>query len=517
MTSASLDRFGFRTFQKRQASEWILRLVSLIVLFVAVPAFYAFQYSVHQDLAGNLLSGKLVIELGVKYDNYSLYFPPVERIWFSLANQLHQLTGVRLDLVAILMTSAAILFSTELAYTIRKKTVGATPAFLIVSVLALTILPIVFKNVFGLREHMVVLGLWPYIVLRASDPDCSKVSTSLRLLVGVWVGFTLLFKYLYAIAVLMIELGDALFQRNLKVLLRPENLLSGSLVFLYLLFWLGLQPDNWIALDAMKSAIDANLKSNADSLVNAATALCVASAILIAARMSGAEIRLIIIGFALVSAMILVAWFQARWYSHHKFPILFSFIFCMWMLGPSLSKYIKLAVTVLLFTPVYDEFRSTASYQHRTAVLEESLAREDISLAGKRIGILSFHPSPYNQVISSENGMRWTPMMNIAYVASELKKLDTAENKGNTAPPVTAFSQGRELLHDQLLRLWEDLPPDMLILDKTFKWPFKNLVINWEYLLSKDERFQAIFKNYTPRYSHESRKLSYDVFIRKPD
>ncbi len=517
MTSVSLDRFGFRTFQNRQASEWMSRLVSLIILFVAVPAFYAFQYSVHQDLAGNLLSAKLAIELGANYDNYSLYFPPIERLWFSFANQLHLLIGIRLDLVAIFMTGATILFSTELAYTIRKKTVGATPMFLIVSVLALTILPIVFKNVFGLREHMVVLGLWPYIVLRASDPDCSKVSTSLRLLVGVWVGFTLLFKYLYSIAVLMIELGDALFQRNLKILLRPENLLSGSVVFLYLLFWLGLQQENWIAIEAMKSAIDANLKSNKDSLVNAATALSVASAILLAARMSGAKTRLVIIGFALVSAMVLVAWFQARWYSHHKFPILFSFIFCLWMLGPNISKVTKIAVAALLFMPVYDEFRSTASYQHRTAVLEESLARENISLAGKRIGILTFHPSPYNQLIGTENGLRWTPMMNIAYVASELKELDTAENKGNTAPPITDFSKGRGLLHDQLLRLWEDLPPDMLILDNTFKWPLKNLTINWKHLFSKDDRFQAIFKNYSLRYSHKSRKLSYDVFIRKAD
>jgi hypothetical protein len=171
--------------------------------------FYGSYYSIHTDLGGGLLSGRLALTLGDAFADYSAYFPPAERVWFTLAAWLSDLTGLRLDLTAIFMTGLAVLFSAGLAYHIRRQTVGASPLFLVGSVVFLVVLPILYKNVFGLREHMVVLGLWPYLVLRLSDPDDTRIGWKTRLLVGVWLGAMLLSKYLYSLTVLLVEAADA--------------------------------------------------------------------------------------------------------------------------------------------------------------------------------------------------------------------------------------------------------------------------------------------------------------------
>lgn len=121
------------------------------------------------------------------------------------------------------MAGAAVLFSAALAYYIRRTTVGASPAFLVISVAVLAVLPILFKNVFGLREHIVVAGLWPYLILRVSDPNSKRIGRPLRAILGLWIGFTLLFKYLYSMVVVLVELADAGLQRKPSSLSNRER------------------------------------------------------------------------------------------------------------------------------------------------------------------------------------------------------------------------------------------------------------------------------------------------------
>src|SRR5688572_3413918 len=157
------------------ATDLALHAGLAICLFAGLLLFYGTYYSVHQDLAASALSARLAITLGDAFRDYSLYFPPAERAWFSVAARLSDLTGLRLDLAVVLMTGAAVLFAAGLAYRIRRETVGASPLFLVLSVALLVILPVLFKNLIGLREHLVVLGLWPYLVLRVSDTDGSRI------------------------------------------------------------------------------------------------------------------------------------------------------------------------------------------------------------------------------------------------------------------------------------------------------------------------------------------------------
>jgi multisubunit Na+/H+ antiporter MnhG subunit len=478
--------------------------------------FYGFHYSLHQDLAGSALSGRLAITLGEAFPNYSIYFPPAEQAWFSLAARLAEGTGSRLDSVVVLMTGGAVLFSGGLAYRIRQQTVGASPLFLLLSVAILLILPISFKNMFGLREHLIALGLWPYLVLRVSDPDGTRIGWRLRLVVGLWVGATLLFKYLYSIVVFLVEIADALVQRRPALLFRIENVVAGAVVALYLFCWLVLDPSQRTAIGAVKSAIDANLAEPGANWLHAGKNLYFAVIVLLLSLISRLPMRVMALGLALVIGSIIAAWAQARWYTHHVFPIVLAYIAWWWMAGRGLRWWGHLILAMYLLAPISREYLSTASYQEAVKELDLAFDRAGHSVTAKRVGILTMHPSPYNEYLAAQGAVRWNSSMNNAYVAAELKSFDKPENAQIPPPPVKLKDPGRRMLHDEMLRLWEDMPPDVLILDHSTRWPLRYVDVEWRHVFSEDPRFNAILQRYRPVLKHKGDRLEFTYLVRAP-
>jgi hypothetical protein len=491
-----------------------LHVAMALLVIAGVLMFYGSLHSIHQDLAASALSGRLAITLGNAFGDYSVYFPPAERAWFSIAARLGELTGSELDLVVVAMSGVAVLISAEFAYGIRRATVGASPWFLVGSVALLVILPILFKNVFGLREHMVALGLWPYLVLRVSDPDGTRIGQRVRFLVGGWLGLTLLFKYLFSIVVLLVELADAAVQRRPRLLFRIENLVAGAIVALYLFCWLVLNPEQREAIGAVVSAIDANLADPRTNLLQAANQLFLALFFLIAWRLFKLPVRDAAIGLALVAGAVITAWIQERWYSHHLFAIVLAYIAWAWMAGRRLPLWSHAAVALYLLVPISREYRETASYQMAVDELEGALTKSGLSVAGKRVGILTMHPSPYNQVLASHGALRWNSSANNSYVASELKSFDKKENAGVSPPPVTLHDPGRRMLHGEMLRLWEDMPPEVLILDHSHRWPLRYIDVEWLHVFSKDERFKAVLRGYRLVMTHDGERLEFAYYVR---
>lgn len=497
-----------------KASDLALHAGLAVCVFAGLLLFYGSYYSVHQDLAGSALSGRLSVSLGASFREYAIYFPPAERVWFSLAVRMCDWTGLRLDLVVVLMTGAAVLFSVGLAYRIRRVTVGASPLFLLLPAAILVVLPILYKNVFGLREHMVALGLWPYLVLRVSDPDNSRIGWRTRALLGLWVGWTLLFKYLYAIVVFLVEVADAIVRRRPALLFQIENLVAGATVALYLFFWLGIDPAQRAGIGAMFGAIDANLIDPKTNWLQVANNSLVALLFLLAFRVFRIPGRLIALGLALVAGAIIVAWTQERWYSHHLFAVTMAYLAWWWMARPGFKRWGHLLLPLLLVGPVVREYRSTASYQEAVEELDRALDETGQSIAGKRVGILTMHPSPYNQVLASRGALRWNSSMNNSYVASELKPFDKKENAHTPPPPVRLDDPGRRMLHDEMLRLWEDMPPDVLILDHSYRWPLHYLDVEWTHVFSQDPRFNAILKRYRPVFVHKGKRIEFKYYVR---
>ena len=485
-----------------------------ICVLASLLLFYGSYYSVHQDVAGSALSGRLAVVLGDSFRDYSIYFPPAERWWFSLAARLADLTGLRLDLAVVLMTGVAVLFATGLAYRIRRDASGASPLFLIIPTAVLVVVPILFKNVFGLREHMVALGLWPYLVLRVSDPDNTEIGWRTRVVLGLWMGATLLFKYLYAVVVFLVELADALVRRRPFLLFRMENIVAGAVVALYLFFWLGIDPSQRAAIGAMFSAIDANLVDANASWLQVANNLFAAIFFLLAFRLFQLPGRVIALGLAVVSGAIIVAWMQERWYSHHLFPITMAYIAWWWMVGSRFKWWGHLVVPLLLAGPIVREYRNTASYQEAVQELDLALDEAGQSVVGKRVGILTMHPSPYNQYLAAHDASRWNAMMNNAYVSAELKPFDRKENARIPPPPVKLDDPGRRMLHDEMLRLWEDMPPDVLILDHSYRWPLRYIDVEWTHVFSRDARFNAILGHYWPVLVHKGKRTSFTYYVR---
>ena len=485
-----------------------------ICVVAGLMLFYGTYYPLHHDLAGSALSGRLAVTLGDSFGDYSLYFPPAERAWFSVAAWLTDLTGLRLDLAVVLMTATAVLFAAGLAYRIRRATVGASPLFLVLSVALLVVLPILFKNVFGLREHLVALGLWPYLVLRVSDPDGSRIGRPLRLLVGLWMGATLLFKYLYCAVGLLVETADAAVQRRPLLLFRIENIVAGAVVAFYLFSWLGLDPSQRAAIGAMLSAIDANLADPGANWLNVANNLYFVIFFLVALRIFRVPGRVTALGLALVVGAIVAAWAQERWYTHHLFPIILAYLAWWWMAARDFKPWGHAAVAAGLVVAVGWQFVSTAAYRQAVEELDVALEQAGHSVAGRRVGILTMHPSPYNQYLASHGAWRWSSMMNNAYVSAELKAFDREENARTPPPPVRLDDPGRRRLHDEMLRLWEDMPPDVLILDHSTRWPLRYIDVEWTRVFSADPRFNALLSRYRPVLRHDGERLEFTYYVR---
>ena len=485
-----------------------------ICVFGGLLLLYGLRYPIHHDLAGGVLSGRLAVALGDSFSNYSIYFPPAEKFWFSLAARLSDLTALRLDLTVVVMTAAMVLFGAGLAYRIRREAVGASPLFLVWSVALLVILPILFKNIFGLREPIVAAGLWPYLVLRVSDPDGTRIGRETRFVLGVWMGATLLFKYLYSIVVLLVEVTDALIQRRPALLFRIENIVAGGVVGLYLFFWLGIDPSQRAAIGVMFSGIDAALADPATNWVKMGQNFGYATAFLVVLRGFRVPGRLMALGFAAVIGAVLVCWAQERWYTHHMFPIVLAYAAWWWMAKSYLRWWAHVAFGLALSYASFGHFARTFEYQRQVAEVDQAIREAGRSVNGKRVGILTMHPSPYNQYLASHGAVRWNAQVNNAYVATELKPFDTKENAGIAPPPAKFDDPGRRIIHDQMLRLWEDMPPEVLIVDHKRRWPLRYVKVEWEQVFSRDPRFSAILKHYRPVLTHEGKRISFTYYVR---
>ncbi len=482
--------------------------------FAAVLTLYATNYSLHQDLAGGVLSGRLALEMGARFDLYSAYFPPIERFWYIIAAAWGGWTGVGLVNAIIVQTLFAVLISALLGFVIRQRTLGAGTAFFIVPFLLLLVLPILYKNIFGLREHLVILGLWPYLVLRAAGNKAINVGRGLRVLLGFWMGFTLLFKYLYSIVVFLIEVADTVEHRRFLTLFRIETLVSAGVVFIYLLVWLGFNPAQLEALSLMRGAIGANLTDPAAALKAGFNVTGTGFVIwLLLFRFKIAQQQRLL-GLAAVVGVVIVAWLQERWYTHHLFPVTMAFMAWWWMVGAALPKWLHILPAIVLAVPFQHQFAKTRDYQVRVLEVVDALEAAGISLTDKRVGLLAQHPSPFNQVIAAQDGLRWTPLMNVPYVSTELKPFDTPQNRGQIPPAVALDAPGARLLHGQLMSLWRDEPPDVLILDTSYQWPLHFLQFSWEQVLSEDPEFQEVFAAYEPVLTHDAALVTFTYYVR---
>ena len=334
------------------------------------------------------------------------------------------------------------------------------------------------------------------------------------MILGIWLGATLTLKYLYALVVLLVELADVALRRNPGSLFRIENLASGAIVAAYLFVWLVLDPAQREAMGAMVSAVDANLADRWFNMQQAAIHMALAVFFILLGWIYKLPLRTTLIGLAMVAGAVVAAWVQSRWYSHHLFPITLAYVAWLWMIHRDVKLLWIVALSLLFLRPFIGEFRSTAPYQTSVNEMDGAMGDAGISVAGKKVGVLTMHPSPLNQFLAMNGAWRWNGAMNSAYVASALQDFDRPENAGKATPPMNLDDPGRQMLHDEMLRLWEDLPPDALIFDQSTSWPLQHVTVNWNDVFAEDPHFQAIMANYRPVLHHEGEMLNFTYYER---
>ena len=172
---------------------------------------------------------------------------------------------------------------------------------------------------------------------------------------------------------------------------------------------------------------------------------------------------------------------------------------------------------LVIARPAVGEFLHTGNYQQPVTAVENAMAAGGISVAGKRVGVLTMHPSPFNQYLAMHGAERWITSVNNAYVASELQVVDLPENDGKIAPPVRLEDPGIRMLHDEMLLLWEERPPDALILDESTSWPLRHIKVEWGAVFANDPRFQAILAQYRPvyTYTNANEELDFTYYVRR--
>ena len=190
-----------------------------------------------------------------------------------------------------------------------------------------------------------------------------------------------------------------------------------------------------------------------------------------------------------------------------------AYITWWWVAANKFRWYYNVAIALLILMPVYGHFVNTRIFQEQPAELAQALKDGGQSVAGKRVGLLTMNPSPYNEYLASNKALRWNSLMNIAYVSAELKPFDKKDAMG-TSPPIKLDDPGRRMLHDQMLRLWEDMPPDVLILDRTYRAPLRYLEIDWQKIFSGDDRFQTILNNYRPVTTYDGKLVKFTYYVR---
>jgi hypothetical protein len=281
-----------------------------------------------------------------------------------------------------------------------------------------------------------------------------------------------------------------------------------------LLGWLVFNSSQLAVIGAVMSGMDAHFADPRQNFLQAANALLPALVFVLAGRIVGTSPRTTALGLALVVGAIIAAWVQERWFSHHLFPITTAYFAWWCMAGKSLRWWGHALVALSVLFPVVSQYRQIAHYQKAVGELSLAFDKAGHSLTGKRVGILVMHPSPYNQYIAAVGGLRWNALSDTSYVAAELQPYDRKELAGRAPPPLKLDHPGRRMLHNEVLRLWEDMPPDVLIFDHSTRWPLRYIDVQWTHLFSAEPRFNAFLRHYRPVLAHKGKKLRFVYYVR---
>ena len=375
---------------------------------------------------------------------------------------------------------------------------------------------------FGQREHLVLVGLLPYVFVSAQRAVGEPGRRSDRVVAGVLMGLALWLKPHYAIAVLVVELGIAVMRRSARVLWCEEILAGAAAVLLYGAYVVVAVPGFFT------QAIPLGLQFYGDYgsfslrfihlsylLTGAAMVMCVT-----APRAAVVLARLLLL---VAAGAWLAFWVQGKGYPYHMLP---SKTFSLMVVGVAAASMLRLLVARL--TPSLEPrarrrlvviaclaLLTVASTIVARSVYNALTDRTELWLQMLEEGVEGVVPDPNHVRFVSLSVDSYPAFPLVAVTGWEwssrfmcLWMLPGIINDERRSTPPTSHG-GRGLLMDAVVADFERWRPNVVLVPRITRWRSVGTMVVLDELL-QDSRFRTLWESFELRTTIEG----WDIFVK---
>lgn len=465
-------------------------LVALSI--VAMAALVRSQGTVDADVAWQLWIGRQLNHGARLYSDILETNPP---LWFWMAavvDRLSSLIHVRADHVLIALVGCA----AALSIVATDRLLGATPMrktlFLAYSALILVAMPWVE---IGQREHLALIGAFPYAALIAARRGERRVPPGLAAAIGVGTALGFALKHYFLIVPVLLELWLVLAQGRKWRPLRPETIAMASVGVLYAAaIFVAAQDYFRNVVPMLLLAYGATGAKRLIDLFQPAVVTALASILLLLAARRSVRSEASGITAALVVAAVgfAIAYFvQAKGWSYHAVPMLGCGAIALaavviFVAGP--SRLIIFMAPALLFLPFW------IAVQHAERVPEST---HDVALAvsglrpGETVGFISPDPS-FGWPAVLERGLRFPLRYNGFWM---MQAVVTNERHGGKDPRLTKL--GRAIVR-QTVADFECTPPRRIVIARPSDEAARAGEFDILAFFLRDPQFRLLLAHYRP-------------------
>lgn len=500
---------------------YIIVATVIVCLIVLVPDVI----SIHHDVAALMNHAGFLIDDPKFGQSIAGLNIPFEQWFYGFPIIMARLLDTSPNRLIFLITMSIAIGCYGLAVQLSKNkrlspTVSQRRAWVIGLFLIMIVMPISGRNIFSIREHLVVILTLPYIILVLIRLLDGKVSARFGILVGVLAAVGYCAKPFYGLVYLSVEFFFLAMNPRLRSLVRPETIAASTIGISYLIIWGTLYQEYFIGLEGSISNISGFLKPIQELLFNSILytipGFCTLIGIWLFRRVHLVQdSTLLLRGLYIVVlslAVTTVAAIQQRFYPHHVYPILAimvlaivitfhgkrMFIPCMVSFAFILSSQIAGVRIGLYFQPNINEAKALLLPVFK----------------GRSVGLIIPHPGPYMQALSNSGGQWRFPFRNIAYLSSEYSRFDRPNTEVDYLK-ITDMTSNSLAAHQRVLRLFRQQPPQVVLVDRTSYYPHRYIQVDYLRALNMDPEFRELWRQYKLTQQVNKPKLKYDLYSRK--
>jgi len=482
-------------------------IVTAFLVSLSVVLIMQFLLLVHHNVAAMINNAMMALTTPAALKE-SLIVIPAEIFIYGLPYRLSQFLGISVHTAFIWFVFMVVNFSCIISYYIfnRQYKPDAVACMLFAVALsgAFFILPLLAHNIYGQREHLQMALLFPYILLvwgrfTNAEPSSFKV----KILVGLLGSIALIIKPIVAFIPLILELMVFLSHRKIRKLITIEAFLTAGLSALYMVYW-------YIAWPGYFDKISDNIESiggysiDTQKVITALTQYLITAMIILAGSWYGKRyeeqrVRISVFFATLVSAAIVIAIIQQRFFPHHVYAIALCFLFWWVFLARKMPVWSTLLLGVALYSWSDNKLQNALAVDGVLHKMLEETAPDFSEMSGKSMASLGVWIWPFHQV-ALYSGAQWSfPSNNLAYLGTEYKKHDdpTISDK-KVAPliPLIEYSESSKNQHNQVVSFFHQSPPDFVILAPLADFTKGRPQIDVIAALTQDDDFSSVWSNY---------------------